>query len=139
MTLTAETLGYVEKSGQALGAAQQLMDELAAETTKIASLAPATTAEVVREGLLPESDATAFTTKIATHEGAIQVIRKLASLLGKERRELAKQAAASPGQAVGTATPTAAPQSCFVGGHVGLGQLDRAKRASEIALGIAAE
>lgn len=139
MTLTTDTLSYVEKSGQALGAAQQLMDELAAETTKIAALAPATTAEVVHEGLLPASDATTFTAKIATHAGAIQVIRKLASLLGKERRELAKQAAASPGQAVGATAPAAAPQSCFVGGHVGLGQFDRAKRASEIALGIATE
>ncbi len=135
--LDSEVISYIEKSGQALGEAESLAHSVTAERTKIASITPAVAAEVQKLGLLEEHERSQFATKIASHEGAIGVVRKLASLLAESRRKLAQHDAVSPGQGIETPARQTEKRSCFVGSRVGLGQLDPAKYASEVALGLA--
>lgn len=140
-SLVGESIGFIEKAGEALGEAKVLGDIVVAEATKIASLAPSVTAEIQQLGLLSAEQGQSFTAKLATHEGAIQIVRKLASLLSTERRNMAKQAAASPGQALtgsgsGGSSDGIASPGCFVGSRIGAGQRDNAKIASEVALGL---
>ena len=93
------TLEYLEKSGEALAAADQLQREVAAREEAAKQAAAACVEELVSAGLVRAEDKEIFRQKVASHDGAIRVIHSLVDRLRKQAEALSKAAAVSgPGE-----------------------------------------
>lgn len=96
-----ETLGYVETSGQALHAARVLAEKVAAEGEKVATLVPQRVDLLVEAGLIQETEKEAAAEQLSTHEGTLNIVKNLVTMMGEQKQAFEqKQAAAGNGHAV---------------------------------------
>lgn len=139
-----EVVRYVDATGKVLKQAEQLVDQLAREETKIAAAAPKVATLLAEGGLIRKTEHELATKKLASHEGALEVVQNLLNELGQTKRSFEQKiAAAGNGQAIDprTVTQTPAQMATFdpmrggvCGGRVGLGQKRAADYAYENAL-----
>lgn len=137
-----ETLAYIEESGQALGAARQLAEKVAAQQSAVAERAPVLIDSLVNAGLLRESEKTAAAAMLADPASSLDVTANLLQTL-LEERTAHKQAAAISGNGRGTTqTKTASQRDAdreggYIGRRAGAGEHTQADRALYASLGIA--
>ncbi len=90
-----DTLDYVDASGQALGAAQNLATKVAEEGEKIAMLAPQRVDLLAEAGLIQEHEKEAAVKQLSSHEGALSVVANLVNILGETKTAYDQKAAAA--------------------------------------------
>lgn len=93
--LTVQSLGALEASGRAIKAAADFVDEVDQEKQAAAALmGPAV--DLLKEAQLIEDNETQFAlTKLASHDGAIEVVKNLASHIGSLKAAYERKLAAA--------------------------------------------
>ena len=138
-----EALDFVEKSGTALSAAQDMAEKAAAIQEKVAGMAPKVVDSLIAAKLLPSEDKQAAVEKISSHVGAVEVINNLLEAFSETKQAYEQKiAAAGPGRPVSpTKVASASTESTvksggFVGRRHGAGELTGADIAMAEAFGI---
>lgn len=142
---THETLDFIEKSGAALAAAQDAIQEAAAEQEKAAEIAPKLVGSLRTAQLLGESEKTAAQKKLSSHTGALEVISNLIDIYTQTKTAYEqKLAVGGNGSAMPAEKQAAAKESSFssggfVGARRGAGQRSAADAAFYSQLGLATD
>lgn len=135
-----DMLDYVEKSGAALQAAEDMITELSAGHAKVAAAVPACVEQLVNARLIDAVDKTAAHDMLSTHAGAIQIVRNLANDLEKQRESFAQKTAAMGGSgnavAPGKRTSDEFDDGGYVGRRRGLNEKSAADKAFLEVLGL---
>ncbi len=139
-----EIVHYVDATDKVLKQAEQLVAQLAREEAKVAAAAPKVAALLASEGLIKKTEHDLATKKLASHEGALEVVQNLLVELGQTKRSYEqKQAAAGNGQAVDPRVAMQSPAQMatfdvsrggICGARPGIGQKRAADYAYEQAL-----
>ena len=134
----AQALSYIEKSGEALGAAAELAEKVAAEDAKVASQLPTVVAALIDRSLIHASEEKQASDTLSTASGCLGVITNLVNELGQQKQAFERKlAAAGNGQPVPSATKQAsAPEDNYVGRRRGAGELSAADKAMLQALNL---
>ena len=133
-TTTLAGLDFVEKSGVALSAAQQLAEGVVTEQEKVAAAVPARVDFLLESNLIPVSEKEAAVEQLSRHDGALDAVGSLTQIIG-ERKQASDQkiaeltqrlAAAGLGESDPNSQKTAAATSpgqvtsdLTMGGYVG--------------------
>jgi hypothetical protein len=138
MDVNQDIVRYVDATGKVLKQAEQLVDQLAREEQKIAADAPKVASLLASNGLIRKTEHDVATKKLASHEGALEVVQNLIAELGQTKRAY-EQKIASAGnghivdpRSLEMSSPTFNSMSGgVVGQRRGLGQKSAADHAYE--------
>ena len=86
---------YVDTTGKVLKQAEALVNQLAAEEVKIAEAAPKVATLLASQGLITKAEHEVATKKLASHEGALEVVQNLLAELGGQKRAYEQKIAAA--------------------------------------------
>lgn len=126
-----KTLSFVEASGTALTQAQKFAEAVNQEKQAANQLAGSAVDALVHHRLIQDHERDDAFRKLASHDGAIEIIQNLVSYLGEQKEAVAKKLALNQGGGVEKAASDNSSQSepvnLVVGSRPGLGE----KRASD--------
>jgi hypothetical protein len=141
MDVNQEIVRYVESTGKVLKQAEQLTEQLAREEAKIAESAPKVATLLATNGLIRKTEHEIAAKKLASHEGALEVVQNLINELGQTKRaHQQEKAAAGSGSSVDPRSVQQSPADRamvnvmgggVIGQHAGLGQKKAADWAYE--------
>lgn len=126
-----EFVDYLERSGRAMHAAEQLATKVANDRVKIAQQVPGLVQGLLDRGLIQQGDVKQASEMLGSHNSTLRIVGNLLSQLDEARREQSvKQAAAGPGQAV-AGRPAATKRAGDANSGRSGGYLDRRLGAGE--------
>ncbi len=140
-TINQDVVRYVDTTGKVFKQAEALVNQLAVEEAKVAEVAPKVATLLANQGLIRKGEHELATKKLASHEGALEVVQNLLGELGSQKRAYEQKiAAAGNGSPVDPRT-VSQPQVSLgtvdvmrggvLGQRVGLGQKKAADYAFE--------
>jgi hypothetical protein len=95
MDVNQDIVRYVESTGKVLKQAEELAGQLVREEKKIAEVAPKVASLLVGQGLIRKGENEMATKKLASHEGALEVVQNLIAELGQTKRAYEQKIASS--------------------------------------------
>ncbi len=97
LNVNQDIVRYVDATGKVLKQAEMLIDQIAREETKIAEAAPKVASLMANSGLIRKTEHELATKKLASHEGALEVVQNLLNNLGETKRAYEQKIASAGG------------------------------------------
>lgn len=91
--ILGDTLAFVQKAGEALHASRQLAESVAVEQEKVANIVPRSADSMVNfrlldgKRLINPSEKQAAMRKLATHQGAVELVHSLLSICSEQIKQ----------------------------------------------------